>query len=46
MGEAARPPMPPPVRGVGEVEREMKGLKAGDGRSLLPSTMGEGTSES
>ena len=41
--------MPPPVIGVGEPEREMNGLRAGEGfsgRSLLPSTMGEGTSES
>lgn len=49
MGDAARPPMPPPVIGVGEAEREMKGLRAGDGRSgcsLFPSTKGEGASES
>lgn len=41
MGDAARAPRPPPVTGVGEPEREMKGLTAGDARSSLPSSSGE-----
>ena len=47
MGDAARPPMPPPVRGTGEAEREMNGLSAGDStRSLWPSSVEEGDSDS
>ena len=30
MGDAARPPTPPPVRGAGETDRDAKGLSAGE----------------
>jgi len=37
--------MTPPVKGVGELVRDAKGLTTLDGRSLLPSSNGDGVSE-
>ena len=47
MGDAVRLPMPPPVIGAGELERDAKGLRADlVTGSLLPSSAGDGSPES